>query len=81
MTRYQEEMEKLLYATFESDQAYGDLLITNGNTFDYVKLFKRDLVYPCDWTKKTYQEFQDSLVQHPMSRKTLFVYNDEHLLL
>ncbi|MCX2451218.1 hypothetical protein OQX61_08045 [Pedobacter sp. PLR] len=81
LTKYQEEMERILYSTFEPDQSYADMLIKNGNTFDYVKLYKRDLIHPCDCPEKTYQEFQDSLMQQPLSVKTRFVYNDDNLLL
>ncbi|ALL04827.1 hypothetical protein AQ505_04600 [Pedobacter sp. PACM 27299] len=81
MTRYQQEMDRILLSNFEPDQSYASLLIKNGNTFDYAKVYKREQLHPCDCQESTYQEFSDSLMQQPLSGKTHYVYNKEHLLI
>lgn len=81
MTRYQQEMDRILLSNFEPDQSYASLLIKNGNTFDYAKVYKREQLHPCDCQESTYQEFSDSLMQQPLSGKTHYVYNKKHLLI
>ncbi len=81
MTPYQKEMEKLLYSTFEPDQTYADLLLKNANTLDYPIVYKREQHLPCDCRERIYQEFQDSLMQQPLSVKVRYIYNDDQQLL